>query len=89
MYEWILITVLLVAILILIGLAPILFVLKKKANRLEEANFQGFLILGIAWIAIGIYNIAKNDLIAGISFIFLGICYIAFCLARKYKWIKK
>ena len=89
MYESIFISALLVAILVLLGLVPILFVLKKKEGKLEEANFQGYFILAIAWVAIGILYIAKNDLIAGIIFIILSICYIAVSLARKYKWIGK
>ena len=90
MYEWRLTSVLFVATFILTGLALILFVLKIKESKPEEAVFQCFFILGIAWIAKGIHDIAaKNDLTGGIFSIFLGICYMLVSLARKYKWFKK
>ena len=90
MSEWILISALIVAALIVIGLILTLVVIKKKKEgKMGEPNYRVFFIIGIAWIPIGSVFIITINLVMGIAFMGLGIVYMAIGLANRDKWEKK
>ena len=87
--EWILISLLLIAVLIIIILA-ITFVMfkRRKEGKTGEINYKIFFIIGLVWIPVGsVYMITINT-VMGIAFMGLGIAYIAIGLANKDKWKK-
>jgi magnesium-transporting ATPase (P-type) len=88
--EWILISILIVAVLAIVALVLTLFVLKKKKEgKMGEPNYQFFFIMGIAWIPIGIVFMVTINLVIGIAFMGLGLSYMAIGLANRDKWTKK
>ena len=90
MSEWVLISALIVAALVVIGLILTLVVFKKKKEgKMGEPNYQVFFNVGMVWIPVGVvFMIAINPAI-GIAFMALGITYLAIGLANKDKWKKK
>lgn len=90
MNEWILISALIVAALVLIGLILTLLVFKKKKEgKMGEPNYQVFFNVGMIWIPVGVvFMIAINPTI-GIAFMAMGITYLAIGLANRDKWEKK
>jgi len=89
MNEWILISALIIATLVIIVFIITLVVFKKKKEgELREPNYQVFFILGIAWIPIGIVFMVTINLVIGIAFIGMGLSYMAIGLANRDKWKK-
>jgi len=89
MNEWILISALIVATLVIIGLILTLVVFKKKKEgKMGEPNYQVFFILGIAWIPIGIVFMVTINRVIGIAFMGMGVTYMAIGLANRDKWEK-
>ena len=90
MSEWILISALIVAALIVIGLILTLVVIKKKKEgKIGEPNYRVFFIIGMTWIPIGCVFIITINPVMGIAFMGLGIAYMAIGLAHRDKWEKK
>ena len=90
MSEWIAISALIVAALVVIGLILILVVCKKKKEgKMGEPNYQVFFTIGIAWIPIGIAIMITIHPAAGMAFMCMGITYMVIGLANKDKWGKK
>jgi tryptophan-rich sensory protein len=91
MNEWILISIFLIAILVIIGIAIILvYWKKKKEGKIDrDIDYKVFYSLGFVWMPIGIvFMIAVNPAI-GIAFMALGFSYIAIGLANRDKWKNK
>ena len=90
MSEWILISALIVAALVVIGLILTLVVFKKKKEgKMREPNYQVFFIIGIAWIPIGVFFMITINIVMGIAFMSMGVAYLAIGLANRDKWEKK
>lgn len=90
MSEWILISALIVAALVVIGLILTLVVFKKKKEgKMGEPNYKVFFIIGIAWIPIGSVFMITINIVMGVAFMGLGVSYIAIGLANRDKWEKK
>ena len=88
--EWILISALIVAALVVIGLILTLVVFKKKKEgKMGEPNYQVFFIIGIAWIPIGVFFMITINIVMGIAFMSLGVAYLTIGLANRDKWEKK
>ena len=90
MSEWIVISALIIAVLVVVGLI-LTFILhhKKNGGKTREINYKVFFIIGLVWIPIGsVYMIAVN-LVIGIAFMGMGGSYIAIGLANKDKWNKE
>jgi len=88
--EWILISALIVAALVVIGLILTLVVFKKKKEgKMREPNYQVFFIIGIAWIPIGVFFMITINIVMGIAFMSMGVAYLAIGLANRDKWEKK
>ena len=90
MSEWVLISALIVAALVVIGLILTLVVFKKKKEgKMGEPNYRVFFNVGMIWIPVGVvFMIAINPAI-GIAFMAMGITYLAIGLANRDKWGKK
>jgi len=74
--EWILISALIVATLVVIGLILTLVVFKKKKEgKMGEPNYQVFFIIGIAWIPIGVVFMITINLAIGIAFMSMGAVF--------------
>jgi magnesium-transporting ATPase (P-type) len=90
MNEWIFISVLIIAVLVLIGLIVLFVVLKKKKDgNMGEPNYQVFFILGTAWLPIGVVFMLTINLVIGIAFMGMGASYMAIGLANRDKWKNK
>ena len=90
MSEWILISALIVAALVVIGLILALVVFKKKKEgKIGEPNYKVFFIIGMAWIPIGSVFMITINIVMGIAFMGLGISYLVIGLANHDKWEKK
>ena len=90
MSEWISISALIVAALLVIGLILTLVVLKKKKEgKIGEPNYKVFFIVGLAWIPIGAVFIITINIVMGVAFMGLGLSYMAIGLANRDKWEKK
>ncbi len=90
MSEWILISALILVVLVIVGLLLTLVLLKKKKEgKIEETNYQIFFIIGISWIPIGIVFMITINLVIGITFMSMGVVYLAIGLANRDKWEKK
>ncbi len=84
----IMIAILILTILTLIG--TIIYVQKSKKDSIKkEPDFRAFYILGIIWVPIGVVFMTSVNPAIGISFLGLGIAYIAIGLANKDKWNKE
>ena len=90
MSEWISISIFLVVVLVLIGVALTMIYWKKKnRDEIKEPNYQVFFRVGFIWLPAGVvFMIAINPVI-GIAFLGLGASYIAIGLANRDKWEKK
>jgi len=89
MNEWILISALIVAALVVIGLILTLVVFKKKKEgKMREPNYKVFYILGIIWIPIGIVFMVTINRVLGVAFMGMGITYMMIGLANRDKWEK-
>ena len=88
MNEWIFISALIIATLVVIGL---LFVVmkKKKDGNMGEPNYQVFFILGTAWLPIGVVFMLTINLVIGIAFMGMGTSYMAIGLVNRDKWKNK
>jgi hypothetical protein len=90
MNEWILISILIIAALVLIGLLLIIVVFKKKKEgKIGEPNYQVFFSLGFVWIPVGVVFMITINPALGVVFMVLGLSYIAIGLANRDKWEKK
>ena len=90
MNEGILISILIVAALLVIGLILTLVVIKKKKEgKIGEPNYKVFHFLGIIWIAIGIVFMVSINLVIGIAFMGMGLSYMMISLVNREKWEKK
>jgi hypothetical protein len=89
MSEWLVISALIVAVLVIIGLILTLVIFKKKKEgKMGEPNYQAFFVLGISFLVLGI--ILASSISPGFyGFVGLGIVYMAIGLANRDKWIKK
>ena len=89
MNEWLLISVIILAILVLIGLIIIFIVLrKKKEGKIQEPNYQAFLPIGITFLGAGVVLSIAIDKPGFIGLTALGLTYMMIGLANKDKWIK-
>ena len=89
MNEWILISIFLIAILVIIGIALILVYRKKnKEGSFKEPDYRAFFIIGISFLPLGIVFTSTISP-AFIGFLAIGICYIAIGLANRDKWKNK
>jgi len=90
MSEWIVISALIIAVLIVVGLI-LAFILynKKKEGKTREINYKVFFIIGLAWIPIGSVFMITINLVIGIAFMGMGGSYVAIGLANKDKWNKE
>ena len=89
MNEGILISTLIVAALLVIGLIIALIVFKKKKEgKIGEPNYKVFHFLGIIWIATGIVFMVSINFVLGIAFMGMGLSYMIIGLANMDKWEK-
>lgn len=90
MNEWILFSILLIAILVLLGFIITLIFWKKKkvSNNWGETDYRAFFIMGISFLPMGIIFTTIISP-AFISFFALGIIYMSIGLANRDKWEKK
>ena len=89
MNEWILISIVIVAIFVLIGIVLTLVVYKKKKEgKIEETNYQIFFILGICLFPVGLVFLINGN-IAFIGLVGMGLIYLIIGLANRDKWKKK
>jgi hypothetical protein len=90
MNDWIMISALIIAALVVIGLILTFVVFKKKKEgKLGEPNYQVFFIIGIAWTPIGVVFMITINPAIGCAFMSIGLAYLAIGLANRDKWIKK
>ena len=90
MSEWILISLIIIAILVVLGLILTLVVYKKKKEgKMGEPNYKVFFIIGITWIPIGVVFMITVHPVIGMSFMALGVSYMAIGLANRDKWNKE
>ena len=90
MSELILISLLIVAILVVIGLVLTFVVYKKKKEgKMKETNYQVFFMIGIIWLPVGVVFMITINSAIGIAFMAMGIVYMAIGLANRDKWEKK
>jgi 4-amino-4-deoxy-L-arabinose transferase-like glycosyltransferase len=90
MNEWVLISIALVAILVLLGIAITFIFWKKKKedNNKVETDYRAFFIMGISFLPMGIiFTIVISP--AFISFLALGLIYMSIGLINRDKWKKK
>ena len=89
MNEWILISAIIIAAMVVLGLIlTLIFFKKKKEVKVKETNYQVFFIIGITWIPVGIVFMTAVNFVIGIAFIGIGISYLAIGLANRDKWKK-
>ena len=89
MISWVLIAIFLGVIAVIVGVI-VFFTMKKnqKEGTTREVDYRAFFILGISFLPMGIvFTTAIST--AFISFIGLGICYMAIGLTHRDKWNKK
>jgi hypothetical protein len=90
MSEWILISALIVAALVVLGLfLKILVFKKKKEGKTVEPNYQVFFNVGMIWIPVGVVFMITINFVIGIAFMGMGLSYLAIGLANKDKWERK
>lgn len=89
MFEWILIVIGIIALLVFVGILLTLIVWKKKKEgKYEEPDYQAFFIMGICFLPMGIISMITVSP-AFFGFTVMGLCYMAIGLANKDKWKKK
>jgi hypothetical protein len=89
MNEWILISLVLVAILVLIGIVlTLVFWKKKEGSGIDETNYQVFFILGICLFPVGLVFLINGN-IAFIGLVGMGLIYLIIGLSNRNKWEKK
>jgi hypothetical protein len=90
MNYWIIITIILGAIAVIVGVF-VLFVMqkKKKEGTYKEPDYRVFFIIGISFLPLGIVLTFAVGNPGFIGFMGLGIAYIAIGLANKDKWKKE
>ena len=89
MNEWILISLVLVAILVLICIVlTLVFWKKKEESGIYETNYQVFFILGICLFPVGLVFLINGN-IAFIGLVGMGLIYLIIGLANRDKWEKK
>jgi uncharacterized membrane protein YbaN (DUF454 family) len=95
MSEWILISMLLVAILVLVGIFLILVIWKKsKEGKQVESDYRVFFIIGLLMTPLGIIGMtasffADTSFFIGLPFFSIGVVYIVIGLGNRDKWKKK
>ena len=86
MNYWIIFTIILGLIASIIGIF-VLFIMKKKKieGSYKEPDYRAFFIMGICFLPMGIIFTSTISP-AFISFLALGVIYIAIGLANRDKW---
>lgn len=94
MSEWLLISGVILAILIVVGILLILVAWKnKKEEKSEETNYRALFVMGIIWFPTGIVFMFMSFLL-DISFVIgmplfgMGLIYLIVALANRDKWKK-
>ena len=89
MNEWILPVVIVLVVLVMVGLFVVLLLReKKKVDECGKINYKAFFILGMNFIPIGVvFMIVVSP--AFISFLAIGLCYIAIGMSHKDEWDKE
>ena len=82
------ITAAILVILILVGIFLAFYAKKQKKKANVETDYKAFYVMGIAFLPMGIIFSAVVSP-AFVSFIALGIIYMAIGLKNKDKWKKK
>jgi len=90
MSEWISISIFLIVVLVLIGVALIVIYWKKKnKGEIKEPNYRVFFNLGLVWLPVGVVFMIAINTVIGIVFLGLGASYLAIGLGNRDKWEKK
>jgi hypothetical protein len=90
MSEWIIISIFLIVVLVLIGVALIIIYWKKKnKGEIKEPNYRVFFNLGLVWLPAGVVFVIAINTVIGIAFLGLGASYLAIGLGNRDKWEKK
>jgi uncharacterized membrane protein len=86
MNYWILLTIILGVIAVIAGLF-VLYIMKKKKieGTYREPDYRAFFIMGICFLPMGIIFTTTISP-AFISFLALGVIYMAISLANRDKW---
>ena len=89
MNEWIFISIFVISILVMIGIALILgYRIKNKEETFKEPDYRAFFIMGISFLPMGIiFSSVIHP--AFVSFLALSIIYMAIGLANLDKWKTK
>jgi len=89
MDEFVLILISITMVILLIGVIVAVYVYKKrKQGDMGEPNYQAFFTMGISFLALGIVLTAAVGP-PFLSFLGLGIIYMAIGLGNRDKWKKK
>jgi hypothetical protein len=89
MNYWILLTILLGAIAVIVGVF-VLYVMqkKKKEGTYKEPDYRAFFIMGICFLPMGIIFTTTIN-IGFMGFTALGLIYMSIGLANRDKWGKR
>lgn len=89
MNYWILITIILGVITLVVGLLVLYMLQKKKSEgNYREPDYRAFFIMGICFLPMGLIFTSTISP-AFISFLAIGVIYMAIGLANRDKWKTK
>jgi hypothetical protein len=76
-----------IAVLLLIFLT--IFIIRKKAGKIQKTDYYNLFIMGVIWLPFGILmSMRYGDSSIGNIFIILGIIYTGIGLAHRKEWKK-
>jgi hypothetical protein len=86
MNEWVLVEVGLAVVMVLVGVALVLYFRKGKEIEHQKMDYRGFFVIGAAIMAVGIALMsAVSTPVLGISFLAVGVVFMTIGLTNRDK----
>jgi hypothetical protein len=86
MNEWALLAVVITILLVLIGVAVILVMVRRREGDQVEPNYRALFVMGLLLVAAGVALMISVELMVGLMLVPMGVLWIVVGAVNRDKW---